>query len=56
MTGKMPIERRYLGLVDVKSVAQAHLNAINLQEAADQRFFLINGAFKFKDFAEPLKE
>lgn len=40
--------------VDVREVAQAHLNAIKLPAAANRRFFLVNYTAKFIEYAQPI--
>jgi nucleoside-diphosphate-sugar epimerase len=50
MHGTVDIKRQKQCFVDVRSVALAHLNAIKIPEAANQRFMLINGDYWMKDF------
>ena len=43
-------------VVDVRDVAQAHLQAIKVEEAKNKRFILAADCLWFKDFAEVLKQ
>jgi len=54
MHGKAAVGKEKRTLVDVRAVAQAHLNAIKIPEARNQRFMLINGNFWMKDFMTSL--
>ena len=42
--------------VDVRDVAEAHLNAITIPEAAGHRFILCESCYWFKDIADFLRE
>ena len=48
--------RSKLGIVDVRSVAQAHLNAVVLPGAADRRFLLVNGNYTLGELLRPLQD
>ena len=55
--GLMPaLPNVYFPLVDVRNVAEAHLQAVKVKEAAGVRFILCNKTFKFKDMCEKLQE
>jgi dihydroflavonol-4-reductase len=57
LLGKMPgIPHSQMQLVDVRDVAQAHLNAILIPEAAGNRFLLVQGSYWFKDISTWLQE
>ena len=57
LLGLMPgLPRSQLQLVDIRDVAQAHLNAITIPEAAGNRFLLVKGSYWFKDMADWLIE
>jgi len=57
LLGKMPgLPHSQIQIVDVRDVAQAHLNAINLPEAAGNRFMLVEGSYWFKDLSTWLVE
>jgi dihydroflavonol-4-reductase len=43
-------------IVDVRNVAEAHLNAIKVPEARNHRFILTARTFRFKEMCEKLKE
>ena len=45
-----------MALVDVRNVAQAHVNAILIPEAAGNRFMLVTGSYWFKDMSDWLVE
>lgn len=48
MTGKYPGTIRInMAVVDVREVAQAHLNAVKIDAAANQRFLLSNKSYWF---------
>ena len=55
MTGMMPaISGDYLGSVDVREVAEAHLLAVKKPEAANNRYLLVQGTPCFHDYARPV--
>lgn len=55
MMGKYPgMPKIKMGSVDVREVAQAHLNGVKVDEAKNQRFILVNSNLWFKEFAEIL--
>ena len=39
---QLGLPRKHLCLVDVREVAQAHMNAIKIEQAANNRFILVN--------------
>ena len=43
-------------LVDVRDVAEAHLNACTIPEAGGNRFVLVESCYWFKDIADCLFE
>jgi len=45
-----------MGIVDVREVAQAHLNAIKIDEAKNQRFILTNRTVWMSEFAKWLHD
>jgi len=51
LNGEKKVAKTTYPLVDVKSVAEAHLNGIKIAEAANQRFVLVNGSYWLKDIA-----
>ena len=56
MLGLMPaLPKIRFPIVDVRDVAQAHLQAIKVPEARNQRFLLIEGTHTFKQLSETLK-
>jgi len=46
----------YIGFVDVRDVAEAHLRAAETSEAAGKRFILTTGNYHYNDVAEVLKK
>lgn len=57
LLGLMPaLPQVMFGIVDVRDVAEAHLQAIKVEAARNQRFLLANKTFTFKELAEMLKE
>ena len=55
MNGKYPgVPRFSTPIVDVRDVALAHLRAITVKEAANQRFILVNENLWFKQVADIL--
>ena len=42
--------------MDVRDVAQAHINAITIPEAAGNRFMLVSGSYWFKEISDWLRE
>lgn len=55
MVGKNPGQPRVMfPTVDVKEVAQAHLNAVKIPEAANRRFILVNKSVWMEDIAVAL--
>jgi nucleoside-diphosphate-sugar epimerase len=57
LLGLMPaLPQVKIPIVDVRNVAEAHLNAIKVPEARNQRFVLISRTFRFKEVCEILKE
>lgn len=56
LMGVMPaLPKIMFPIVDVRDVAQAHLNAIKIPEARNQRFILTLRTFRFKELCEVLK-
>ena len=56
MNGSLPgVPRVNLPIVDVRDVALAHLNAIKVPEARNQRFILSSQSIWFREIAEALK-
>ncbi len=45
-----------MGLVDVREVAQAHLKAIEVEEAANQRFILNSNELWLSEIGKELQE
>ena len=57
MTGKMPgAPKIQMPVVDVRDVAQAHLNGIKLPEAGNNRFALSAKVYWFRDILEVLNK
>ena len=57
MLGQLPlIPSIKVPTVDVRNVAQAHLEAVLRDEANGKRFMLVGEAIWMKDMAESLKE
>lgn len=57
VTGMLPaVAKESLGIVDVRDVALAHLKAIQVDEAKNQRFTASEGDYWQKDFAAMLAE
>lgn len=57
LSGKYPgLPRLNMSVVDVREVAQAHLEAVLRPEAAGKRFILKAESLWFKEIAEILKE
>ena len=57
MTGKTTkIQQSSIGMVDVREVAFAHVQAMKIPEAANRRFILNNATVKWADLAKPLQE
>ena len=57
LNGEYPgLPKVMLPLVDVREVAFAHLQAIKVPEARNNRFALVSESFWFKQMAESLKE
>ena len=44
------------GMVDVREVAEAHLQGLKRKEAANKRFTLVNTSLWFKDIAQTLHD
>ncbi len=52
MDGEYPgLPKIMFGLVDVREVAEAHLQGLKRKEAANKRFVLVNSSLWFKDVA-----
>ena len=57
MSGKIPGAAKLMfGIVDVRDVALAHLQAIKIKGAANQRFLLVNESLWIKQIMAILKE
>lgn len=41
-------------MVSVKTLAEAHLKAITVPEAANERFLILNGTYSVKQIADSL--
>ena len=54
MHGKKQVLKMKTPMVDVMSLAQAHLNAVEISEAANQRFMVLNGIYSTKEIADAL--
>jgi nucleoside-diphosphate-sugar epimerase len=54
MHGKRLVKKGGTPMVSVLAVAQAHLNAIKIQETANNRFVVLNGTYTTKHIAEAL--
>lgn len=53
MMKKIPgVPNIHMGAVDVRNVAQAHLQAIKVPEAAGKRFLLVEGSYWFREIGE----
>ena len=48
------LPRMHLCVVDVREVAFAHINAIKIEAAANNRFILVNQSLFVSEMAEPL--
>ena len=56
MLGLLPAYPRIsFPIVDVRDVAQAHLLAIKVPEAANKRIILIEGTYRWKDLSDTLR-
>ena len=56
MLGLMPgLPKIMFPVVDVRNVAEAHLNAIKIEEAKNQRFLLVDDTYKFKELSDTLR-
>jgi len=55
MSGDLPFPHMSMGCVDVRDVAQAHLQAILVPEAVNQRFILVGEVPWFLDLATALR-
>ena len=56
MTGSLPgLPKMHFGVVDVRDAAQAHLNAIKLEEAKNKRFILTKESWWFSEIARSLQ-
>jgi nucleoside-diphosphate-sugar epimerase len=57
LMGVMPgLPKMWFPIVDVRDVAQAHLNAIKVPEAANKRFALCGDTYTFKELCEKIIE
>jgi nucleoside-diphosphate-sugar epimerase len=57
MTGKYPgMPKIQMPIVDVRDTAFAHLQAVKVAAAKNQRFILCSGSLWFKEYAVTLKE
>jgi nucleoside-diphosphate-sugar epimerase len=57
MMGVMPaLPKVMFPIVDIRDVAQAHLNAIKVPEARNQRFICVLRTFRFKELCEILQK
>jgi len=51
---QLGIPRIHMCVVDVREVALAHMNALKIEEAANQRFILSNQSIYCRELADPL--
>ena len=54
MTSSAPVPRLKWGMVDVRDVAKAHLQAIKVDAAKNRRFILVSRCAWFKEMAQCL--
>ena len=55
LMGVMPcLPKIWFPIVDVRDVAQAHLNGIKVPEAANKRFALCGDTYTFKELCEKI--
>ncbi len=57
LSGKFPgMPKVMMQIVDVRDVAQAHLQAIKIEGAKNKRFILSSDSVWFKEMADVLRE